>query len=377
MKNYTKDLVVQKNGKKLTIYSNKVINDVYGSLCGLVYEWNRTTASDTPTSRIKFTIEQLANMSKFSNYSDYIMHEKEKIKPKYSTTSKLGIFLASNDDKLKEQTKSLCALYSIYHTAKNIKAYYFESGIFSFNHELLTEQINPFSSDGNKLQIKDKESVIKVIKEHESVTLTTDIWERVQQHFSIINFTDNLAISNAIERQNNLIKFINENNVTNEICRWNIQRLKGLITDPQKVIKEVFNEHLEEYAKSIGVSSAEQLITNLPPYKDSRIYDAIREQLTPFYDLIERAKEHANDQTLSIWKDSIISIDEDNKIQIDESERQKILKSYFNSYEYEENDNTSLRRLMNIENDINNEIGIANGLDKIWHILQKRKLNEL
>lgn len=376
MKRYTKDIIAEKNGKKITIYSKKVINDVYGSLCGLVYEWNRTTASDTPTSKIKFTIQQFANMSKYSNYSEYIYQEKENIKPEYAYSGKLGIFLTENDEKLKEQTKCFSGLVSIFHTARRIKDYYFSSGIFSFKHEDMTNTLNPFSNDGNKLQIKDKESVIKVIKEHESVTLTADVWEKVQQHFSIINFIDKLAIQKAIDRQNNLVKFINEGNITNDVCKWNIQRLKTLITDPQKLIREVYHEHLEDYAKSIGVSSAEQLITNLPPYKDSRIYDAIREQLTPFYDLIERAKEHTNDQTLSIWKDSIISINEDNQIQIDESERQKTLKSYFNCYEYDENNNISAQRLMNIENDINTEIGIINVLDKIWHILENRKLNE-
>lgn len=385
----TNSLIIEQHGKQTTIYSKRVIEKVYGELAAFCRTYNNSRASETPTNIIKYNLAMFKAMTEKDN-GQWHREQIATINDSHSTQSKFGKFINHHtDNKRKEQIKAIGELLAIYYDARHIKPYYYDSGIFSYKHEHLTDQLNPFSNDGNKLQIKDKESVIKVIKEHESISLKTDVWERIKEYFHIVNFTDEIGINDILSIQNKIIQIINDSKISTDLNRWTPQQIFAIIKDVDKVKKETYRNAINDYAKSIGVESAEKLIENVPPYQDDRIYKGIKEELKALFDVMDKVHgigrkykigysrnlTHYGDPTPFIYNDSTLTINEQtNEITINEKEREKALKDFFNMYEFTDNDHISEARKENIERELSKEIGNGHTTNEIWQILNNEPI---
>lgn len=380
----TNNLIIEPHGKQTTIYSISVINKIYGELATFCRTYNESRASETPTNIIKYDLAMFKAMTSQDN-GEWYREQINLINDSHSTQSKFGKFINHNtDSKRKEQIKAIGELLAIYYDARRIKPYYYDSGIFSYKHESITDQLNPFSNDGNKLQIKDRESVIKLIKEHESITMKTDVWEQVKDYFNIINFTDEIGVNDVANEQDKIIKTINAASISADLYRWTTEKINLILRDKDKARKEAYRNAINDYAKSVGVESAEKLIENVPPYQDSRVYDGIREELKPLFDVMEQIYDMAKLSTNysrnltqygdpKTYNDITLTINEQtNEITINEKELLKALKDFFNMYEFTYNDHISERRKENIERELSKEIGNGHTLNDIWNILSNQ-----
>lgn len=385
----TNNLIIEQHEKQTTIYSQQVINHIYNDLAHFANIYNESTASETPTDIIKYNIDMFKAMTSQNN-GEWYRAQIESINNSHSTKTKFGNFLNHNSDhKRKQQIEKTGQLLDVFHHAHHIKPYYFTPDIFRFKHENITDQLNPFASDGNKLQIKDKESVSKVIKEHESITLKTDVWERIKDFYNMMNFVDEIGVNDVANDQDSIVSTINAATISAEIYRWTPERILQAIKDAKQAKNDAYRDALNEYAKSVDVESAEKLLENVPPSQDDRIYKGIREQLQPLFNVMEqvhtignkyaigynRNGTHFGDPSPLIYSDNTLTIDElTNEITINEKEREQALKEFFNVYEFADNDNISEPRKENIENAINQAIGNGHTLNEIWYILSNQEL---
>lgn len=385
----TNNLVIEQHGKQTTIYNQQVINHLYKDLVHFANIYNESRASETPTEIIKYDIGMFQAMTSQDN-GQWYREQIARINENHSTKTKFGNFLNHNSDhKRKQQIEKIGQLLDVFHHAHHIKPYYFTSEVYKFKHEHLADQLNPFASDGNKLQIRDKENVIKIIKAHESITIKTDVWERIKDFFCMVNFTDQIGVNEVANDQDQIINTINRAAISADIYRWTPQRILQAIKDVKQAKNDAYREALNEYAKEIGYNSAEELLGNKPPAQDDRVYKGIREQLKPLFEVIEQVHAIGNKYAIGynrngtqygdpmphIYTDGTLTIDEQtNEISINEKEREQALKDFFNVYEYTYNEQISQPRKENMEHAINQAIGNGHSTHEIWQILNNEPI---
>lgn len=334
----TNKLIVETKGKKVTIYSTEIINKIYNDLSYFVFRYNESQASEIPTDKYKVTLNDFIKIKESKGDKGQWWRElANDIKQQHQVSTKFGSFFKGREaEKSTMQIKAAYPLTDIYYYLNCIDETYLTSEIFKFKHEELSDQINPFSHDGNKLYLRDKDTIIKRIIGNESVTISKDKWEQFCELFQVTNFIGNVQIKDAIQQQNTLINYINDNNENiSNLCKWNIKRLRTLIKDKENLCKEIWHNGMEELAHSLGVENAQRLIENVPPAHNTEMYEQVRTEIKPFMDFCKNIKEKAYYQTMTIWKDGIINIDDNNVLTINEKEREKVLKEHFNYYEFD------------------------------------------
>lgn len=361
----TNKLIVETKGKKVTIYSKEIINKIYSDISYFAFRYNNSQASEIPTDKYKVTLNDFIKIKESKGdiglWYRTLLND---IKESNQTATRFGSFLNPQSKQKTTLTyQAIQPLKDVYYLLNGIDETYLTSEIFKFKHEELTDQINPFSHDGNQLYLKDKETIIKRIKEKESVTISKDKWEYFCELFKVTNFIGNVQIKEAISNQNALIDHINENNENiSNLIHWDIKKLRSLIRDKKALERELWVEHIGDIAHELG-QNAEQLVQS-----NMDIYNKARDNFKAFINFTDNIGNKAYNQTLTIWKDGIITIDDNNVLTINEKEREKVLKEHFNYYEYDY-PNLSEERIKNAFEEVNQGIENEKKIEDIMDII--------
>lgn len=203
----TNKLKIETKGKKVIIYSKEIINKIYSDLSYFVFRYNNSQASHIPTNNYKVTLADFIKIKESKGDVGLWYRTLTKdIKESNVQTTRFGSFLnPQSKQKTTLTIQAIQPLKDIYHYLNGIDETYLTSDIFKFKHEEITDQLNPFTHNGNQLFLRDKETIIKRIIEKESVTLSKDRWEYFCNLFNVTNFIGNVQIKEAISNQNGLI----------------------------------------------------------------------------------------------------------------------------------------------------------------------------
>lgn len=361
----TNKLIVETKGKKVIIYSKEIINKIYSDISYFAFRYNNSQASQIPTDRYKVTLNDFINIKNSKgDIGAWYRTLTNDIKESNVQTTRFGSFFnPQSNQKTTLTIQAIQPLKDVYYYLNGIDETYLTSDIFKFKHEEFTDQLNPFSHDGNKLYLRDKETIIKRIIEKESVTMSKDKWEQFCELFNVTNFVGNVQIKEAISNQNELINYINENNEKiSNLCHWDIKKLRHLIRDKKTLERDLWVEHIGDIAHELGQNTEELVKSNMD------IYNKARENFKAFINFTDNMGYRAYNQTLTIWKDGIVNVDENNVLTINEKEREKVLKEHFNYYEYDY-PSMSEERLKNAFDEVNQGIENEKTIEDIMDII--------